>query len=58
MKKKLIYIEDLARKLDIQKRPPPKTSAYGWLMEEVLRQHPPSIEKERKNIPGSGKELN
>jgi len=48
MKKKLIYIEDLARKLDIQKKPLPTPPAYGWLMEEVLRQHPPSIEKERK----------
>lgn len=42
MKKKLIYIEDLARKLDIQKKPPPKTSAYGFLMKE----EPPDKMKE------------
>jgi len=34
MKKKLIDIEDLTRKLDIQKKPPPKPPAYGFLMKE------------------------
>jgi hypothetical protein len=49
MKKKLVYIEDLARKLDIQKKPPPKTSAYGWLMKE----EPPDKTKELLD-PGDG----
>jgi len=34
MKKKLIDIEDLTRKLDIQKNPAPKPPAYGFLMKE------------------------
>jgi hypothetical protein len=51
MKKKLIEIEDLARKLDIQKKPLPIPPAYGRIMKE----EPPDKTKELLDFEDSGR---